>query len=53
MNDEAKTNFHGRLLKVKLKSFSDMNNKVIISVKNNDTGLYADRNLFARIILTE
>ena len=38
---------------MKLKSFSVMNNKVIISVKNNDTSLYADRNLFAWIILTD
>ena len=48
--DEAKTTFRGRLT---LKSFTDMNNKVTISMKNNDTSLYADRNLFAWIILTD
>ena len=51
--DEAKTKFHGRLSKVKLKSFSDMNNKVTIIVKNNDTSLNAARNLFAWILLTD
>ena len=30
-----------------------MNNKVSISVKNNDTSLYAERNLFLLIIITE
>ena len=52
-HDEVKTKFHSGLPKVKVKSFSDMNNKVTISVKNNDTSLYADRNLFAWIILTD
>ena len=42
--DEAKTKFHGRLSKKKPKSFSDMNNEVIISVKTNDTSLYTDKN---------
>ena len=48
-----KTNFHGKLPKAKLKSLSNMNNKVTISVKNNDTSLYADKNPFTRIILTD
>ena len=51
--DEAKTKFNARLPKVKLNSFSDMNNKVKISVKNSDTSLYADSNLFAWIILKD
>ena len=45
---KAKTMFYYRLAKVKLKIFSDMNNKVMISVKGKDTSLYADRILLYR-----